>query len=77
MEASQLKANEHLSRVPPGDEQLYKGALAADASIKPATVGGLWYLSPPKSLEDLRNEKVVVRFPGGAFVIALGSDFNG
>lgn len=45
--------------------------------MKPATVGGLWYLSPPKPLEDLRNEKVVVHFPGGAFVIVLGSDFNG
>jgi acetyl esterase/lipase len=38
-------------------------------------VGGLWYPKPPP--ETLDDERIILHIPGGAFVLALGSDENG
>ncbi|CAG9956495.1 unnamed protein product [Clonostachys rosea f. rosea IK726] len=77
VEASQSKAKDRFANARTGDAILYTDILEPTPIIKPAEVGGLWYPGPPSSSGDLKNEKVVLHFPGGAFVIACGSDMNG
>ncbi|VUC24127.1 unnamed protein product [Clonostachys rosea] len=77
VEASQSKAKDRFAKAQTGDATLYTDVLEATQVIKPAEVGGLWYPGPPPLSEDLQDEKVVLHFPGGAFVIACGIDLNG
>ncbi|RYP66527.1 hypothetical protein DL769_006011 [Monosporascus sp. CRB-8-3] len=66
------KAKERLSLVNPAELKIYSGVLAPGA-IKPVPVGGVWFPAPisAAATEDLSREKVVLHFPGGAFVLAF------
>ncbi|KAK7224432.1 hypothetical protein V2G26_012435 [Clonostachys chloroleuca] len=77
VEASQSKAKDRFAKAQTGDATLYNDILEVTPIIKPAEVGGLWYPEPPPPSRDRKDEKVVLHFPGGAFVIACGSDMNG
>ncbi|CAG9981319.1 unnamed protein product [Clonostachys byssicola] len=77
VETSQSKAKDRFAKAQTGDTTLYTAILEATPIIKPTEVGGLWYPGPPPSPADLKDERVVLHFPGGAFVIACGSDMNG
>lgn len=71
------KNPDRYSSATPGDPDLYSGVLTP-GTAQPAEVGGLWYPAPlfPGS-PNIEDEKVVLHFPGGAFVIAFGTDANG
>ncbi|KAI1768757.1 alpha/beta-hydrolase [Hypoxylon sp. FL1150] len=58
------------------DASLYT-ELLTPGSVKPAPVGGLWFPGPPTQQTDLKHEKVVLHFPGGAFVLAWGTASTG
>ncbi|KAI0433001.1 Alpha/Beta hydrolase protein [Xylaria sp. FL1042] len=61
----------------PADPSLYSGVLTPGKAT-PGSVGGLWYPAPLLATSpDVENAKVVLHFPGGAFVLALGQDFWG
>ncbi|GAP90994.2 putative alpha beta hydrolase fold-3 domain-containing protein [Rosellinia necatrix] len=75
--ADHRKAGERYSLVNPADPNLYSGILTPSVA-KPAAVGGLWYPAPLSSESpNLDDEKVVLHFPGGAFVLAFGQDMYG
>ncbi|CAG9951332.1 unnamed protein product [Clonostachys rosea f. rosea IK726] len=74
VESSQTKAKERFRKVQPGPASLYTGPLAPGVT-KPAAVGGLWYPEPPT--DGASDERVVLHFIGGAFVLALNTDSNG
>ncbi|KAK6849189.1 alpha beta hydrolase fold-3 domain containing protein [Apiospora arundinis] len=71
-----------------GTTGLYSHVLSPGvaAAAKPAAVGGMWYPGPPSppssnsnsnSNSNKDDEKVVLHFPGGAFVLALGGEEQG
>lgn len=63
-------------RVEPPPTELFTGALAPTSVVKPAAVEGVWLpRAPPKA--ELRQEKVFIHFPGGAFVVTFGHEFSG
>lgn len=73
------KAKERLVVIDPPAASLFSGALAPTAAVKPATVRGVWLpnaLSSTSSAE-LAEEKVIIHFPGGAFVITFGHEGSG
>lgn len=71
------KAKDRYSLVQPADAKAYTGIVTPGA-VQPAAVGGLWYPAPPPSSEgDVAKEKVVLHLPGGAFVLAFGSEMYG
>lgn len=72
------KAKERLVKIDPPAAALFSGALAPTAAVKPAPVRGVWLPRPPTSdLADLHKEKVILHFPGGAFVITFGHESSG
>lgn len=77
VQADHKKNGDRFSLAQPGGADLYAGVLTPGAT-QPAAVGGLWYPSPlfPGSA-DIEDEKVVLHFPGGAFVMGFGQDENG
>ncbi|KAI4860228.1 alpha/beta-hydrolase [Hypoxylon rubiginosum] len=76
VQAAHVKANSQFSLAEVADPSLYS-ALLAPGAAKPAPVGGLWFPGPPTPETDLRHEKVVLHFPGGAFVLAFGTPTSG
>ncbi|KAI1125075.1 Alpha/Beta hydrolase protein [Nemania abortiva] len=57
------------------DPDVYSGCLSPDVA-QPAPVGGLWYPAPiPTGASS--EEKVVLYFPGGGFVLAFGQEMYG
>jgi acetyl esterase/lipase len=75
--ADHRKEGDRFALAKPADPSLYSGALSA-GTVSPAEVGGLWYPAPLfAGLPNLDDEKVVLHFPGGAFVIAFGQEFRG
>ncbi|VUC29502.1 unnamed protein product [Clonostachys rosea] len=74
VESSQNKAKERFRKVHPGPASLYVGPLTP-GTTNLAAVGGLWYPQPPT--EGASDERVVLHFVGGAFVLALATDSNG
>ncbi|KAI1812334.1 Alpha/Beta hydrolase protein [Poronia punctata] len=72
------KAGERHALASPAKAELYSGILVSDVA-KPAAVGGLWYPAPPSetSPDDIAGEKIALHFPGGAFVLAYGSEMYG
>lgn len=54
----------------PTDMSIYSGILTPGAT-RPAPVGGIWYPGPISSTAA-ENEKVILHFPGGSFVLACG-----
>uniref|UniRef100_A0A8H7N8M3 Alpha/beta hydrolase fold-3 domain-containing protein n=1 Tax=Bionectria ochroleuca TaxID=29856 RepID=A0A8H7N8M3_BIOOC len=71
------KIKERCSQAQPAGIEHYTGVLTAQPTANPASVGGLWYPGPPSPTSDVKREKIVVHFPGGAFVMAFGADVNG
>ncbi|KAI8631151.1 Alpha/Beta hydrolase protein [Xylariaceae sp. FL1651] len=71
------KAGERYALLEPAEPSLYTGVLAPRRTA-PAPIGGLWYPAPllAKSL-DIKTAKVVLHFPGGAFVRAYGQEYWG
>ncbi|RWA12366.1 hypothetical protein EKO27_g2740 [Xylaria grammica] len=77
VESEHKKAKERHSLTNPADAGVYSGVLSPGA-VKPAPVGGLWYPAPiSKESPTLDDEKVVLHFPGGAFVLAFGQEMYG
>ncbi|KAI7779926.1 hypothetical protein LA080_000249 [Diaporthe eres] len=72
------KAKERLANIEPPARSLFSGALAPTASVKPGPVKGVWLPDAP-SLQstNLQEEKVVIHYPGGAFVITFGHEGTG
>lgn len=61
---------------PPTDS--FSGVLAPTGPVKPAPVKGVWLPSPPpQNPAELRKKKVILHFPGGAFVVTFGHEFSG
>ncbi|OTA80968.1 hypothetical protein M434DRAFT_17512 [Hypoxylon sp. CO27-5] len=56
--------------IEPPEARLFSGPLSSN-TVKPTPVGGMWFPTPPQR----EAERVVIQFPGGAFV--LGWDPNG
>ncbi|KAK5988695.1 Esterase-like protein [Cladobotryum mycophilum] len=72
------KAKERHSRIEPPADRLFSGVLAASETIKPMPVDGIWFPSPPpQDVAELKDQKVVLHFPGGAFIIAFGHQESG
>lgn len=72
------KVKERLSTVGPPPQSLFKGVLAVSGPIKPAPVDAIWFPSPPWSNKaDLAKQKVILHFPGGAFVLAFSHQASG
>lgn len=65
-------------QIDPPPPELFSGAIAATGIVKPAPVKGVWLPRlPSKHAAELRKEKVVLHFPGGAFVVTFGHEFSG
>ncbi|KAI0515052.1 Alpha/Beta hydrolase protein [Xylaria bambusicola] len=75
--SDQRKAKERYALAEPANADLYSGVLASDIA-KPAPVGGIWYPTPVYvGSPNLDDEKVVLHFPGGGFVLAFGQEMYG
>ncbi|KAI1281070.1 Alpha/Beta hydrolase protein [Xylaria sp. FL0933] len=71
------KEKQRYDQAEPADPGRYSGVLTPGKAT-PKSVGGLWYPAPLLATSpDVENAKVVLHFPGGAFVLALGQDFWG
>lgn len=67
-------AKERHSRVEPPPQDLFTGVLEGSKhhGIEPAPVDVVWFPSPaPRDVAELQKQKVVLYFPGGAFVIGF------
>ncbi|KAJ0109995.1 hypothetical protein J7T55_014797 [Diaporthe amygdali] len=72
------EAGERHARVEPPPAAFFTGALAASDLVKPAAVDAVWFPSPPSSdSSELAKQKVVLHFPGGAFVLAFSHEKSG
>lgn len=72
------KAKERLANIEPPATSLFSGVLAPTGSVKPGPVKGVWLPDAPSSQSpNLQDEKVVIHFPGGAFVITFGHEGTG
>lgn len=73
------KAQERHARVEPPPADLFTGALAASDRVRPAAVDAVWFPSPPPSSSpaEMVKQKVVLHFPGGAFVLAFSHEKSG
>lgn len=72
------KAKERLVKIDPPATSFFTGAIAPTATVKPAPMKGVWLPSPlAADSPDVRKEKVILHFPGGAFVIAFGHESGG
>ncbi|KAJ4387354.1 hypothetical protein N0V93_007945 [Gnomoniopsis smithogilvyi] len=72
------KANDRLAKIDPPPESFFLGTLAPTATVKLAPVRGVWLPSPIASNKiDLGKEKVIIHFPGGAFVMTFGHQSAG
>ncbi|KAF3762106.1 alpha/beta-hydrolase [Cryphonectria parasitica EP155] len=64
--------------IKPPAMELFYNALAPTTLVKPAPVKGVWLpSSPPNITSELEKAKVILHFPGGAFVIAFGHETSG
>lgn len=72
------KANDRLVTISPPPASFFQGALAPTPTVKPWPMKGVWLPSPlAADSPDVQEEKVVLHFPGGAFVIAFGHESGG
>ena len=81
VESGHRRAKERFALAKPAEASLYSGVLTPGAA-QPAAVGGLWFPRPirqgqGKEISSLRHEKVVIHCPGGAFVLAFGTEESG
>lgn len=56
---------------------LFTGALTSNPAVKPAPVEAIWFPSAPGGQDDIKKQRLVMHFPGGAFVIRLGHEGMG
>lgn len=71
------KAKDRLANIDPPAAPYFSGVLAPTA-VKPCPVKGVWLPEALSSTSpDLQNEKVIIHFPGGAFVITFGHEGSG
>lgn len=71
------KAKERLAHIDPPAATFFSGVLAS-MTVKPRPVKGVWLPEALSSTSpDLQNEKVIIHFPGGAFVITFGHEGSG
>lgn len=71
---------ERHSRVDPPPEHLFTGVLEGSKheAVMPAPVDAIWFPSPaPRDLAELKKQRVVLHFPGGAYFIALNHNYFG
>ncbi|KAI1389686.1 Alpha/Beta hydrolase protein [Hypoxylon trugodes] len=69
--SDQKKAGSRYTLVNPADSRTYTSVLAQGLA-QPATVGGIWFPNaPPKQIPP--GQKVILHIPGGAFVLAFGT----
>lgn len=72
------KAGERLVEIEPPPASYFTDALAPTTHVKPASVKGVWLPSPLiRDGADIDNPKVVIHFPGGAFVMTFGHQAAG
>lgn len=74
------EAKERHARVdpPPPPSGLFAGAIAASERVQPAAVDAIWFpRPPPASPAERAAQKVVLHFPGGAFVLAFSHKTTG
>lgn len=65
-------------QIEPPPTSFFSGVLAPTGPVKPEPVKGVWLPSlPPKNSAELKKEKVILHFPGGAFVVTFGHEFSG
>lgn len=65
-------------QVQPPPTRFFSGVLAPTGPVKPAPVQGVWLpRAPSDKSAELRKEKVILHFPGGAFVVTFGHEFSG
>ncbi len=71
------KAKERFVLVEPPSDDVFLGVLAP-GTARPAPVGAIWFPSPVRrGAADLKDKKVVLHFPGGAFVAAMDINLIG
>lgn len=71
-------AGERLVNIKPPASHLFSGILASTTRIRPVPVKGVWLPSlPPQDSTGLQDQKIVLHFPGGAFVITFGHSTSG
>lgn len=72
------KAHDRHALVDPPPDSYFTGALVASDLVKPVAVDAIWFPSPPSSNPaELAKQKVVLHFPGGAFVLAFSHESSG
>lgn len=72
------EANEKLVKIESPAATSFIDALAPTAHVKPAPVKGVWLPSLlPQDGSDVSDQKVVIHFPGGAFVMTFGHQTAG
>ncbi|KAI0156854.1 Alpha/Beta hydrolase protein [Xylariaceae sp. FL1272] len=77
VKADHNKFKDRYDQAAPAQIGLYTGVLEPGPT-KPVPIGGLWYpAKPPAAPSDIRNEKVVLHVPGGAFVLGFGTNMFG
>ncbi|KAI0179758.1 Alpha/Beta hydrolase protein [Hypoxylon sp. FL1284] len=62
--------DERVVIVKPPDKRFFSGFLA-DNTVQPAAVPTIWCPKPFQPAEDARNQKVILHYPGGAFIFAF------
>lgn len=72
------KAGEHHERVSSPPAALFAGPLAASEVVKPGPVDAVWIPArPPADAGERSRQRVVLHFPGGAFVLAFSHQHSG
>lgn len=74
------EAKEQHERVDPPPSDFFQGVVSDSELVKPAAVDAIWFPGPPtpsSRQEGLSKQKVVLHFPGGAFVLAFSHKASG
>lgn len=76
------KAKDRVANIEPPASSVFVDAIAPTIFVKPAPLTGIWLPSPlvvaPDTLKpNLSKEKVIIHFPGGAFVMTFGHQTAG
>ncbi|KJZ75258.1 hypothetical protein HIM_05452 [Hirsutella minnesotensis 3608] len=69
------KAKDRHTRIRPHEDGSYHGVLSACQEVRPSEVDAVWFPGPPPtgSPDAVKQmQRVVLHFPGGAFVMAFG-----
>lgn len=75
VDSDHKKTKDRYALAEPTDADTYSGSLSPNVA-QPAPVGGLWYPAPIP-IGSSSEEKVVLYFPGGGFVLAFGQEMYG